>query len=125
MIDYNNHKIINNKKETTHMENVVQKIEKSIPEAIKIDEKEVFDHLDTLVRQSVEDTINALLDAEARLRHISTTKWGTRQSSLQNIRNGCIIRKWHNFYRGNFKTPQNCQRALASICNRERFSAFA
>ena len=35
------------------MENVAQKIEKSIPGAIKIDEKEVFDHLDTLVRQSV------------------------------------------------------------------------
>ena len=47
------------------LENVAQKIEKSIPGAIKIDEKEVFDHLDTLVRQSVEDTINSLLDAEA------------------------------------------------------------
>ena len=35
------------------LENVAQKIEKSIPGAIKIDEKEVFDHLDTLVRQSV------------------------------------------------------------------------
>ena len=31
------------------MENVAQKIEKSIPGAIKIDEKEVFDHLDTLI----------------------------------------------------------------------------
>ena len=41
-----------------HMENVAQKNEKSIPGAIKIDEKEVFDHLDTLVRQSVEETIN-------------------------------------------------------------------
>ena len=40
------------------MENVAQKNEKSIPGAIKIDEKEVFDHLDTLVRQSVEETIN-------------------------------------------------------------------
>ena len=48
-----------------HMENVAQKIEKSIAGLIKIDEKEVFDHLDTLVRQSVEDTINSLLDAEA------------------------------------------------------------
>ena len=47
------------------MENVAQKNEKSIPGAIKIDEKEVFDHLDTLVRQSVEETINSLLDAEA------------------------------------------------------------
>ena len=47
------------------MGNVAQKTEKSIPGAIKIDEKEVFDHLDTLVRQSVEETINSLLDAEA------------------------------------------------------------
>ena len=47
------------------MENVAQKIEKSIAGLIKIDEKEVFDHLDTLVRQSVEETINSLLDAEA------------------------------------------------------------
>ena len=61
------------------MENVAQKNEKSIPGAIKIDEKEVFDHLDTLVRQSVEETINSLLDAEARLKLIFTTKWGTRQ----------------------------------------------
>ena len=47
------------------MENVAQKNEKSILGAIKIDEKEAFDHLDTLVRQSVEETINSLLDAEA------------------------------------------------------------
>ena len=47
------------------MENVAQKIEKSIPGAIKIDEKEIGDHLNQLVRQSVEDTINSLLDAEA------------------------------------------------------------
>ena len=65
MIDYNNHKIINNPKGNRYMENVAQKIEKSISGAIKIDEKGIFDHLDTLVRQSVEDTINSLLDAEA------------------------------------------------------------
>jgi transposase-like protein len=40
----------------------------------------------------------AMMLVGARLRHISTTKWGTRQSRLQNLRNGCIIRKWHNFY---------------------------
>ena len=39
--------------------------EKSIVNAIRIDEKEVGDHLNRLVRQSVEDTINSLLDAEA------------------------------------------------------------
>ena len=47
------------------MENVTQKTEKSISGAIKINEKEIGDHLNQLVRQSVEDTINSLLDAEA------------------------------------------------------------
>ena len=47
------------------MENVTQKNEKSISGAIKIDEKEIGDHLNQLVRQSVEDTINSLLDAKA------------------------------------------------------------
>ena len=64
MIDYNNHKTTNQERKQA-MNNVAQKNEKSIPGAIKIDEKEVFDHLDTLVRQSVEETINSLLDAEA------------------------------------------------------------
>ena len=101
------------------MENVAQENEKAISGAIKIDEKEIRSHLDGLVRQSVEDTLNALLNAEAdaicqasrsqrspdmkeirrrtrvvgsfpdgysammlvgaRLRHIFTTQWGTRQ----------------------------------------------
>ena len=47
------------------MENVAQENEKAIPGAIKIDEKEIRTHLDGLVRQSVEDTLNALLNAEA------------------------------------------------------------
>ena len=47
------------------MENVAQENEKAISGAIKIDEKEIRSHLDGLVRQSVEDTLNALLNAEA------------------------------------------------------------
>lgn len=47
------------------MNNVAQKNEKSIVGAIKINEKEIGDHLNQLVRQSVEDTLNSLLDAEA------------------------------------------------------------
>jgi transposase-like protein len=47
------------------MENVAQETEKAIPGVIKVDEKEIRDHLDGLVRQSVEDTLNALLNAEA------------------------------------------------------------
>jgi|GEM_PF-5702983 len=45
------------------MENVAQETEKAISGAIKVDEKEIRDHLDGLVRQSVEDTLNALLNA--------------------------------------------------------------
>ena len=41
------------------------KRKKAISGAIKIDEKEIQDHIDGLVRQSVEDTLNALLNAEA------------------------------------------------------------
>ena len=47
------------------MENVAHETEKAISGAIKIDEKEFQDHIDGLVRQSVEDTLNALLNAEA------------------------------------------------------------
>ena len=41
------------------------KNKKSISGAIKIDEKEIGDHLNQLVLQSGEDIINSLLDAEA------------------------------------------------------------
>ena len=47
------------------MENVAQENEKAISGAIKIDEKEIRTHLDGLVRQSVEDALNTLLNAEA------------------------------------------------------------
>ena len=47
------------------MKNVVQENEKTISGVIKIDEKEIQTHLDGLVRQSVGDTLNVLLNAEA------------------------------------------------------------
>ena len=47
------------------MENVAHETEKAISGAIKIDEKEIQDHIGGLVRQSIEDTLNALLNAEA------------------------------------------------------------
>ena len=47
------------------MENVAHETEKAISGTIKIDEKEIQDHIDGLVRQSVEDSLNALLNAEA------------------------------------------------------------
>ena len=40
----------------------------------------------------------AMMLVRVGLRHISTTKGGTRQSGLQNLRSECIIRKRHNFY---------------------------
>ena len=39
--------------------------EKSISGAIKVNKKEVMEHLDGLVRKSVEDTLNTLLNEEA------------------------------------------------------------
>ena len=47
------------------MEKVAHETEKSIIDAIKINENEVVDHLNRLVCQAVEDTINILMDAEA------------------------------------------------------------
>lgn len=47
------------------MRNVAQEAEKTIAGVIKVDEKEVLDHLGGLVRKSVEDTLNQLLNAEA------------------------------------------------------------
>ena len=47
------------------MENVASESVKAISGAIKVDEKEVMAHLDGLVRRSVEDTLNELLNAEA------------------------------------------------------------
>ena len=65
------------------MKNVAQENEKAISGAIKIDEKEIRTHLDGLVRQSVEDTLNALLNA--RLRGISAVRIGrTRGSEATN-----------------------------------------
>ena len=64
MIDYCYHTYNQQHKETGYGK-YNEKNEKSITGAIKIDEKEIGDHLNQLVRQSVEDTINSLLDAEA------------------------------------------------------------
>jgi hypothetical protein len=67
-------------------ENVSQKLGK----IIHIDEDKIHEHLGELVRGTVEETLNKLLDAEAeqlcnsalmlvtaRLRHIAGTRWGT------------------------------------------------
>ena len=67
------------------MENVAQENEKAISGAIKIDENEIRTHLDGLVRQSVEDTLNALLNAE--------TDAICRTSTARDIVNHCCRRQ--------------------------------
>lgn len=73
------------------MENVVQETEKTIPGAIKIDEKGIRNHLDGLVRQSVEDTLNALLNAEAD--EICNASRYQRSPDRQDTRAGSYSRK--------------------------------
>ena len=60
MIDYNNHKTNNHERKQAHGK-CSAKNEKSIPGAIKIDEKEVFDHLDTLVRQNERPLVSLII----------------------------------------------------------------
>lgn len=47
------------------MSNVAQVDEKVLSKAFKIDEKEIKSHLSSLVKESVEETLNSLLNAEA------------------------------------------------------------
>ena len=63
MVDYSIPKTTNQKEQA--MNNVAQNDEKSIIGAIKIDKKEVQEHMDKLVRESVEEVLNKLLNAEA------------------------------------------------------------
>ena len=63
MIDYYSDQKSTERKQA--MENVAQKNEKSISGAIKVNEKEVMEYLDELVWESVEDTLNTLLNEEA------------------------------------------------------------
>ena len=64
LIDYSFHPQQSIKRRTGHGK-CSSRNRKAISGAIKIDEKEIQDHIDGLVRQSVEDTLNALLNAEA------------------------------------------------------------
>ncbi len=70
------------------MENVAPKNEKSIAVVIKINEKGVLDHIDGLVRQSVEDTLNALLNA------ICNASRYQRSPDRQDTRAGSYKRKF-------------------------------
>lgn len=61
--------------------------------AIKIDERQVQDHLGELVRQSVEETLNGLLDAEAD--ELCGAKRYERSSRRRDTRAGSYQRKLH------------------------------
>lgn len=73
------------------MKNVAHETEKTIAGAIKVDEKEVMDHLDGLVRRSVEDTINELLNSEADA--ICNASRYQRSPDRQDTRAGSYKRK--------------------------------
>lgn len=73
------------------MKNVAQETEKTIAGAIKVDEKEVMNHLDGLVRRSVEDTINELLNSEADA--ICNASRYQRSPDRQDTRAGSYKRK--------------------------------
>ena len=60
MIDYNNHKTNNQGRKQAY-----EKCSAKIRKVNRRSEKEIVDHLSQLVRQSVADTINSFLDAEA------------------------------------------------------------
>ena len=89
MIDYYSDPKPTEKKQT--MENAAQKNEKSISGAIKVNEKEVMEHLDGLVRKSVEDTLNTLLNEEADA--ICNAGRDQRSPDRQDTRAGTYKRK--------------------------------
>ena len=73
------------------MRNVTQIDANAISGAIKVDEKEIQNHLSSLVRQSVEETLNELLNAEADACNAALDKRGALQSADVVI---AAIEKW-------------------------------
>lgn len=73
------------------MKNVAPKTEKSISGLIKVDEKEIKDHLDIIVRKTVEETLNSLLNAEADA--ICNASRYQRSADRQDTRAGSYKRK--------------------------------
>ena len=71
------------------MENVTQQNEKSITGDIKVNEKEVMEYLDRLVRKSVEDTLNTLLNEETDA--ICKTGRYQQSSARQQCPNFCTL----------------------------------
>jgi len=67
--------------------------DKGLGKVIRLDEKEVADHLGELVRQSVEETLNQMLDAEAD--RLCNAKRYERSPDRQDTRAGRYTRKLH------------------------------
>ena len=66
---------------------------KALGEAVQIDESRIRDHLGRMVRQSVEDTLNSLLDAEAD--QLCRARRYERSPDRQDTRAGHYKRKLH------------------------------
>ena len=90
MIDY--YSVPKSTEREQTMENVAQKNEKSISGAIKVNEKEVMEHLNGLVRKSVEDTLNTFLNKEADT--ICNAARYQRSPDRQDTRAGTYKRKF-------------------------------
>jgi transposase-like protein len=75
------------------MEKIVHEKEEILSQAIKIDGNEVKRHLDEMVRESVEDTLNSLLDAEAD--ELCKAKRYERTAERADTRAGSYQRKLH------------------------------
>ena len=75
------------------MEKIVHEKEEILSQAIKIDGNEVKKHLDEMVRESVEDTLNSLLDAEAD--ELCKAKRYERTADRADTRAGSYQRKLH------------------------------
>ena len=66
---------------------------RDLNKVIKIDESQIQDHLDQMVRSTVEETLNGLLDAEAD--QLCNAKRYERTSERNNARAGHYKRKLH------------------------------
>ena len=67
--------------------------DKHLSKVIKIDESQIQSHLDQMVRNTVEETLNGLLDAEAE--QLCNAKRYERTAVRSNARAGHYKRKLH------------------------------
>lgn len=104
------------------MKNVVQENEKAISGAIKIDEKEIQTHLDRLVRQSVEDTLNEL---SPKLNNFLLKDWCKilRQRKMMRIEGKCREKRRNLHDSPLHAEPHAHECAIRPVCPYNRQSA--